>query len=261
MGPAWLKRHPFAVEATFDRSVVLTYAFPAEQLEGHLPECLEMDTFEERYAFVAAAAVQTRGLRPKGWPRWLGRDFLLIGYRIFARYETTSGRRLRGLYILRSETDRKSMELLGNLFTRYRYVKTDVDLRVEGDQTVVRCEPAGLTIAVDRGGDERVPLPPGSPFGNWTDARRFAGPLPFTFSIEPQSDEVVIIEGVRENWSPRPVQSSDPPTRVPVQTPPTSTVSWSLAGSSCPVAGRKMPSNFAVSAPGFRPKRTSPRVR
>ena len=209
MAPAWLRRHPFAVEAHFDRSVVLTYAFAPEQLRQHLPGCLSLDTFQERHAFVAAAAVQTSRLRPRGWPRWLGRDFLLLGYRIFVRYESASGRRLRGLYILRSETDRKSMELLGNLFTQYRYVKTDVRLRDEGARTVVRCDPSQLMIAVERSAQDAVPLPPGSPFRDWQDARRFAGPLPYTFSVAAQSKRVVIIEGVRENWSPRPVRVVD----------------------------------------------------
>jgi len=207
VGPAWLKRHPFAVEARFARSVVLTYSFAAETLRPLLPECLELDTFEERHAFVAAAAVQTRRLRPKGWPRWLGRDFLLMGYRIFVQYRTLSGRRLRGLYILRSETDRQSMVLLGNLFTRYRYVRSEVHLRAVGARTGVRCEATGLAVEVDGGDEEdRVPLPPGSPFRDWEKARRFAGPMPFTFSVEPDSDQVVIIEGMRENWSPRPVR-------------------------------------------------------
>jgi hypothetical protein len=36
-------------------------------------------------------------------------------------------------------------------------------------------------------------------------ARRFAGPLPFTFDYEPESDRMVLIEGVRQNWDPKPV--------------------------------------------------------
>ena len=36
-------------------------------------------------------------------------------------------------------------------------------------------------------------------------ARRFAGPLPFTFTYNKNTQEVLIIEGVRENWIPVPV--------------------------------------------------------
>ena len=200
----WLSRHPFAVAAHFDRSIVLTYVFPKEQLEEHVPACLTLDTFEDRYAFVAAAMVQTRGLRPRGLPRLLGRDFLLVGYRIFVRYVTRDGRALRGLYILRSETDKKSMRVLGNLFTNYRYEQTDISLLDDGHHTIVHCNESGLSVTVDRAQDDDVPIPEGSPFSGWKEARRFSGPLPFTFSVEPQ--HVVIVEGVRKNWSPRPVR-------------------------------------------------------
>ena len=33
----------------------------------------------------------------------------------------------------------------------------------------------------------------------------FAGPLPFTFTYNKEKKEVLIIEGVRENWTPNPV--------------------------------------------------------
>ena len=35
---------------------------------------------------------------------------------------------------------------------------------------------------------------------------RFAGPLPFTFTYKPQTNQVLIIEGVRENWTPQPIK-------------------------------------------------------
>ncbi len=202
----WLKQHPFAVEAFFEQTVVLTYAFPKAALADRVPECLELDTFEDRVAFVAVAMVQTTGLRPKGFPKWLGRDFLLTGYRIFVRYRSAAGKRMRGLYILRSETDRRSMEWLGNVFTHYRYAHIDVAMRDEGPLTTVACEANGLTITVDRTERESVPLPADSPFDDWKDARRFAGPMRFTFSVVPDGSRVVIIEGARRNWTPQPVE-------------------------------------------------------
>lgn len=78
-----LKNHPFGVEAFFESSVVLTFAVPKEQLEPLTPDCLQLDTFQDRWAFVAVAMVQTKNLRPKGFPKFLGNDFFLIGYRHF----------------------------------------------------------------------------------------------------------------------------------------------------------------------------------
>ena len=51
-----------------------------------------------------------------------------------------------------------------------------------------------------------INLPADSPFKDWKEARRFAGPLPFTFTYNKQTKQVLIIEGVRENWIPAPVE-------------------------------------------------------
>jgi hypothetical protein len=48
-------------------------------------------------------------------------------------------------------------------------------------------------------------LPVGSPFPDCRTARRFAGPLPFTFSSD-GGGRFVVIEGSRPTWSPRPVE-------------------------------------------------------
>ena len=71
----------------------MTFAVPKEQLQSLIPECLELDTFNDKWAFVAVAMVQTTELRPKGFPKFLGNDFFLIGYRIFVRYTNTAGKR------------------------------------------------------------------------------------------------------------------------------------------------------------------------
>lgn len=75
----FLKSHPFAVEAYFDSSVVLSFAVPKEQLIHLIPPCLELDLLNEQYGFIAVAMVQTRKLRPKGFPAFMGNDFFLIG--------------------------------------------------------------------------------------------------------------------------------------------------------------------------------------
>jgi hypothetical protein len=59
---------------------------------------------------------------------------------------------------------------------------------------------------VDAAGGEKIALPEGSPFADWKEARRFAGPLPFTFTYTAKKKQVLIIEGVRENWKPEPVR-------------------------------------------------------
>jgi hypothetical protein len=201
---SFLKDHPFAVEAYFESSLVLTFALPKEQLQELIPECLQLDTFQDKWAFIAVAMVQTKDLRPKGFPNFMGNDFFLIGYRIFVRYTSLAGKNLRGLYILKSETDKKKMQWLGNIFTHYRYTTTDIlQNKFDGKKEIISKQSKfSLTINTN---SEQVALPPKSPFTDWKEARRYAGPLPFTFTYNSHSREVLIIEGVRQNWTPQPI--------------------------------------------------------
>jgi hypothetical protein len=202
--PAWLKTHPFAVEAFFEHSLVLTFAVPRAELQALLPAPLLVDSFDDDWGFVAVALVQTRHLRPQGFPRWLGQDFFLLGYRAFVRYHTAAGKRLRGLYILRSETEQRRMAWAGNIFTHYNYHTVDIQQQLTAETLRVQSQQAGLRVEVQLPTTgAAVPLPPQSPFADWAAARRFAGPLPFTFSVE--GNQVIIIEGVREHWQPQPV--------------------------------------------------------
>ena len=203
---SFLKNHPFAVEAFFETSLVLTYAVPKEAVVPLLPECLTPDTFQDTWAFVAVALVKTKDLRPKGFPPYLGNDFILTGYRIFVRYTTSEGKRLRGLYILRSETNKSRMSFFGNIFTHYNYKTTDIDFTTSGTILNVKSIQSKLNITVDLDETSDIPLPAGSPFREWKEARRFAGPLPFTFTYDAATRSVLIIEGVREDWTPRPVR-------------------------------------------------------
>lgn len=201
----FLKNHPFAVEAFFDSSLVLTFAVSKEQLQKFIPECLELDTFQDKWAFIAIAMVQTIGLRPKGFPKFFGNDFFLIGYRIFVRYTNNAGKRLRGLYIIKSETNKKKMELFGNIFTHYNYTTTDIHQTTSGNLRTIKSEKSKFQITTEQTGNE-IQIPEHSPFSDWKDARRFAGPLPHTFTVNTKDKTILTILGVRQNWKPEPVK-------------------------------------------------------
>ena len=134
---SFLKIHPFAVEAFFESSLVLTFSIPKEEIQHLIPDCLTLDTFEDKWAFIAVAMVQTKSLRPKGFPKILGNDFFLIGYRVFVRFKNNAGKNLRGLYILKSETNKKKMELFGNIFTHYSYTTTDIQQSIQNGTTEI----------------------------------------------------------------------------------------------------------------------------
>src|SRR3954470_2032689 len=145
---SFLKNHPFPVEAFFESSLVLTFAVPKEQLQHLIPPCLELDTFNNQWAFIAVAMVETKDLRPKGFPKAIGNDFFLIGYRIFVRYVNNAGKRLRGLYILKSETDKRKMEFLGNIFTHYKYTTTDISQIMQNGTLEINSINSGFKVAI-----------------------------------------------------------------------------------------------------------------
>jgi hypothetical protein len=203
---SFLKNHPFAVEAFFETSIVLTFAVPKQQVRHLVPVCLELDTFNEKWAFLAVAMVQTKSLRPKGFPEFLGNDFFLIGYRTFVRFTTQNGKRLRGLYILKSETNKKKMEFFGNIFTHYNYTTTDIHHQNSNNMIEIGSCQSDFNLKIGGLDDEVVPLPSASPFADWKEARRFEGPLPFTFTCEHDSRNILIIEGVRKDWKPKPIK-------------------------------------------------------
>lgn len=203
-----LQSHPFPITAHFDRVAAVSFAFPEATLQSLLPRGLELDSYQG-HGFVTIAMVWTQHLRPTGFPTWLGQDFFLAGYRIFTRLRDRSGRTLRGLTILQSDTDKRRMAWLGNLFTGYRYRRVKVTISNLESQTRVQTwdadGPMLLDLEFDASRQDAVDLPAGSPFDDWRTARRFAGPMPFTFS--PRNDgRFTVIEGSREHWTPRPIR-------------------------------------------------------
>jgi hypothetical protein len=185
--------------------VTLTYAIPAYVLRPLLTPGLEIETIADD-GFVAVALVQTERLRPDGLPPALGGSFFLAGYRLFTKFRTNDGRTLRGLRILRSDTDRTLMALGGNLLTHYNYHRCRASV-VAANETIrfaVHSDDGrgDLDVIVQRRDGH---LPPGSPFASIRDARRFAGPLPFTFDYEESTHSIITIEARRTHWHPAPV--------------------------------------------------------
>ena len=201
-----LKRHPIPISAFFRHSLVLTYAFPPEILRPLLPEGLVLDTYRG-LAFLAVALVQTVDLRPSFLPAALGRDFFLSGYRIFTRFAGGTQSK-RGLRILRSDTDHPWMVRAGNLLTHYNYHLCEAALE-ESDRELrwtirtPRCE-ANIDVLA-RLTENPAPLPTMSPFRTLAEARRFAGPLPYTFDYEEATHSIIGIRAMRQRWSPEPV--------------------------------------------------------
>lgn len=200
------QRHAMPIKARFEASLVLAYAVPAGVLQPFLAPGLVLDTYKD-FGFLAVALVHTRDLRPAFVPSGLGISFFLSGYRIFTRYRTRQGQNLRGLRILRSDTNRWPMRFFGNMLTHYNYELSTWDVRRTNQTYSIQIQTpdrkADLHVEANLESDSALPV--GSPFDDLRDARKFAGPLPFTFDYESQTHSIIRVEGVRQDWNPRPV--------------------------------------------------------
>jgi Uncharacterized conserved protein (COG2071) len=192
-------RHAVPIVAHFDWALALTFAAPEASVGRLVAPGLSLDSFNGR-GFLAVACVATRALRPRRVPAALGLDFFLVGYRVFVRFESASGHRFRGLQILGSETDRWTMAIAGRLLTHYAYRKVRATVRRDRGRISVETS-SGLDLAVQN--DPR--LPSASAFADWNEARRYAGPMPFTFASIDGGAAVVRIEGSRQHWEPSPM--------------------------------------------------------
>jgi hypothetical protein len=98
------------------------------------------------------------------------------------------------------------MAVSGNLLTHYNYRFARVEFRAEHERLSIRIQTpnaeADLALSTDLR-DAASRLPAGSCFATERDARRFAGPLPYTFDYEPQTHSIIAIRGRRRNWRPR----------------------------------------------------------
>ena len=200
-----LQHHPFPVATTLRDSLVLLYAVDARVLQPYCPPGLVLEQVGP-YALVAVATVHATDLRLRGTPTWMGRDFVLTGYRVVVKFRAPDGTVRRALCIIRSDTDSRLMVAAGNVFTEYNYRRAAIHPTHEGSWYQVQVGPIGGGVALQArariDGDDDV-LPESSPFSSVRQARRHTGPLPWTVSHDASLDSFVAVHGHRGSWKPR----------------------------------------------------------
>jgi hypothetical protein len=97
------------------------------------------------------------------------------------------------------------MAILGNALTRYRYAHKALRITTAGSCTTWNTADGSIALSVHDDLDRPAPLPDASVFHDWSEARRYVGPLPFTFSHDAKRGQMLIVEGSRTDWMPRPV--------------------------------------------------------
>ncbi len=201
---AW-KNYLYTFDAFFNASLVLTYAIPKASLQLLVPDFMHLGLFNDEWAFLEVEVLDTRQIRPRGFPTFTSNDFITIAFRVLVEYVKTDDKKFRGLYTLKSETNKSGLAFWGNVLNTYRFTATDLRIYKDEKNMSVFSYRSGLEIeaTID---EHAIPLPPSSPFKDVEEAMEFTGSFPYIFIHDPDTKETLIIEGVRKNWKPRPVE-------------------------------------------------------
>lgn len=201
---ASIKYHPFKMKALFRYCYIFTFSIPIKKAESFLHKGLKADSFNGEHAFYTIAIVDTKNLRPAFFPKFLGGSFVLIGHRIFVRLKAKTGKVYRGLQILKSETDSLRMKIIGNFFTHYNYEKSNIQFIRNLSSLEIINKDSGFKVKIDNSSKEPK-LPKESPFISLKEAKKFAGPMPFTFSHLVGDNKLLTVEGKRQTWQVNPI--------------------------------------------------------
>lgn len=204
--PYWIKRQPFSIDANLNYSLILNFALPYQRLQKILPAGLNADIHDNYWGFVAMTVTQIQQIYPQSFPAFSVYNSFHISYRILVSYQGQAGKKLRGSYILRSETDKRSIEWLGNILTPYNFSKTDIQQKTERETMEISSQQSNFKILISSAKTGAPLLPPDSVFDNWESANQTIVSRPFTFSYLPDQQEILMVESISENGQPVPVE-------------------------------------------------------
>ncbi len=97
------------------------------------------------------------------------------------------------------------MTFLGNIFTHYHYKHIDISRSKKATTHTIYSVRSDFTLSWEDIDNSQHDIPADSPFDNWNDVRKFAGPLPHTFSYDASKKTMLIVKGERQDWTPQPI--------------------------------------------------------
>ncbi|MBI3549213.1 MAG: DUF2071 domain-containing protein [Elusimicrobia bacterium] len=198
-----------AVKTTWIEAVSLNYAVEPDALAALLPAPLAPELHRGR-AWVQVLMSSLRDMRPQGAAPLLGWCFYQASYRAAVVIEGEGGRRRRGGYFLRSDTNNDLMRAVGNALREFKFHafgSAQMMMAREKDALVLGVDPepgpaGGKLLAVLDLAATGGP-PPGS---LWTSAQDLHVPLVEcydAFGVDAAAGHLYILTIDREPWNAR----------------------------------------------------------
>jgi uncharacterized protein YqjF (DUF2071 family) len=211
--PAYVRRYrrpaptlPFAANTVWADAVAVNMAVDPAALRPLVPRVFDLDLYGGR-AFVSLTASRLKDFGVGKLPRALRMNFYQATYRAHVTYTDFRGRKMRGCYFLRSETNSRLMSLTANLLPEFRahHCRTYPMLMARnGDHFLFTVdsgdEAAGKVVLLLDLARPLPAMPQSSCFPSIKEAYDFLVDFYDAFAYDPESAEVFLLQIDRGPW-------------------------------------------------------------
>jgi hypothetical protein len=198
-----LMKNPFTLVGAIDRCWLFVYQTPEAEARALVPPALELVT-RGGCAFWNIAVCHLRGMRPRGFPPFVGVSYWHVAYRFYVRFHAASGPPIEGIYFSRSDCDSALMSMAGNALTDFHFHTAGVEVVEQGAMVgiTVRSPDAPGRASLDR--SKLAELPVHSVFSSLEEAAAFLKYKPFGISLDPAGKaNIVAIKRDEAAWRSR----------------------------------------------------------
>jgi uncharacterized protein YqjF (DUF2071 family) len=212
--PAYVRRYrraepslPFAANTVWAEAVAVNFQVEPEALRPLVPDVFDLDVHHGK-GFVSLTASRLKDFGVDWVPAALRMNFYQATYRAHVTYTDFRGRRIRGCYFIRSETNSAVMSLTANLLPEFRahHCRTYPMLMARRGDHLLFTVDAGD----DRAGQVVLLLDTSRPLPGMPAASVFPGVAQAcevlvdfydAFSYDPHAEEVLLLQIDRGPWN------------------------------------------------------------
>jgi hypothetical protein len=198
---------PMAANTIWEHAICVNVRVRPEALRPLIPPQFELDLYDG-WAFVSLTASRLKDFGAGPIPRSLRKNFYQATYRAHVVFTDFRGRRTRGCYFIRSETNSPIMSLVANLlpeFKAHHCATYPILMAQRGDHLLLSVDsgddPAGKVVLVLDAARPLDGLPAGSCFRSLSDAYQFIVDFYDAFSFDAETNEVFILGIERGDWN------------------------------------------------------------
>jgi uncharacterized protein YqjF (DUF2071 family) len=211
--PAFVRRYrreepslPFAANTIWAEAVCVNVRVRPEALRPLVPPQFELDLYDG-WAFVSLTASRLKDFGVDHVPGALRMNFYQATYRAHVAFTDFLGRRMRGCYFVRSETNSQVMSLTANMlpeFKAHRCATHPILMARQGDHFLLSVDsgndPAGKVVLVLDTAKPLAEMPATSKFPSLAAARELIVDFYDAFAYDPDTNEVLILRIDRGPW-------------------------------------------------------------